>query len=153
MRAGTKALAGIMWGPSGCGQSLAFQALTTGDPGDTATVRRRHSAQRNCPCQSLQPDATTSRVGSNPVTAPAAGQRGGIRLVWRAYGYHCHAIDMELHLALILAPQIPVGAAMARVRGYSSRSPRTGRRSQSRLFLIIGIAIAALAIICLVTVG
>jgi hypothetical protein len=60
---------------------------------------------------------------------------------------------MELNLALILVAQIPLGAAMAWVRGHYARSPRRGRRSQSGLFLIIGIVIAAIAIIWLISLN
>ena len=42
---------------------------------------------------------------------------------------------------------------MARVKAHysRSRSPRRGRRSESRLFLIIGVVIAAVVIIWLIS--
>jgi hypothetical protein len=60
---------------------------------------------------------------------------------------------MELNVALILVGQISSGAAMAWVRGHYSRSPRKGRRSKSRLSLIIAIAIAAIVIIWLISLN
>jgi hypothetical protein len=61
---------------------------------------------------------------------------------------------MELNVALILVAQISLGvAAMAWVRGHYARSPRKGRRSKSRLSLIIAIAIAAIVIIWLISLN
>jgi hypothetical protein len=72
----------------------------------------------------------------------------------RTHGYHSHDIDMELNVALILVAQISLGvAAMAWVRGHYARSPRKGRRSKSRLSLIIAIAIAAIVIIWLISLN
>jgi hypothetical protein len=71
----------------------------------------------------------------------------------RTHGYHCHDIDIVLNLALIVVAHVSFGAAMARVRGHYSRSPRQGRRSETRLFLIIGIVIAAIVIIWLITLN
>ena len=79
--------------------------------------------------------------------------RAGNRFGMRTHGYHCHDIDIVLNLALILVTHVSFGAAMARVRGHHSRSPRRGRRSETKLFLIIGIVIAAIVIIWLITLN
>ena len=57
MTAGTDDVAGIIGSPQGCGQSLAFQVLTTGDPGDNATVHCCDGTRRSCRCQSVQSHA------------------------------------------------------------------------------------------------
>jgi hypothetical protein len=52
---------------------------------------------------------------------------------------------------LILVAHIPLGAAMAWIKGHYSRSPRSGRRSKSKLSLIIAVVIAVIVVIWLIS--